>query len=89
MVNDTGRPVILDFGVARASDSDLFGARHVVDVGIQRRTGRVSAIVGVVGGRPPLGFPGVSGVTSFLPDGNARKRPYLLAISRGRIVGLD
>jgi branched-chain amino acid transport system substrate-binding protein len=34
-------------------------------------------------------YPGVSGVTSFLPDGNARKRPYLLAVRRGRIVSID
>jgi ABC-type branched-subunit amino acid transport system substrate-binding protein len=35
------------------------------------------------------GYPGVSGVMSMLPDGNARKRPFLLGVQRGRIVGLD
>jgi len=35
------------------------------------------------------GYPGVSGVTSMLPDGNARKRPFMLGVQRGRIVGLD
>ena len=31
-------------------------------------------------------FPGVSGVLSMQPDGNARKRPFLLSVRRGRIV---
>jgi ABC-type branched-subunit amino acid transport system substrate-binding protein len=35
------------------------------------------------------GFPGVSGVTSILPDGNARKRPFLLQVKRRRFVGID
>lgn len=35
------------------------------------------------------GYPGVSGVMSMLPDGNARKRPFMLGVQRGRIVGLD
>jgi hypothetical protein len=35
------------------------------------------------------GYPGVSGVTSIQRDGNARKRPFLLGISRGRFVALD
>ncbi|MCZ6784680.1 MAG: penicillin-binding protein activator [Proteobacteria bacterium] len=34
-------------------------------------------------------YPGVSGVTTIQPDGNARKRPYLLGIRGGRIVSLD
>lgn len=34
-------------------------------------------------------YPGVSGVTSFRPDGNAVKRPFLLGIERGHIVALD
>ncbi|MCG8588782.1 MAG: ABC transporter substrate-binding protein [Proteobacteria bacterium] len=34
-------------------------------------------------------YPGVSGVTSILPDGNARKRPFLLGIQRGGLVPLD
>lgn len=34
-------------------------------------------------------FPGVSGVTSIGPDGNARKRPYLLTVEGRRIVSLD
>jgi len=35
------------------------------------------------------GFPGVSGVLSMRPDGNARKRPFLLSVRRGRIVEAD
>jgi hypothetical protein len=35
------------------------------------------------------GYPGVSGVTSIQSDGNARKRPFLMGISRGRFVTLD
>ena len=31
------------------------------------------------------GYPGVTGVLSMRPDGNARKRPFLLAVERGRI----
>jgi ABC-type branched-subunit amino acid transport system substrate-binding protein len=35
------------------------------------------------------GYPGVSGVTTFLPDGNARKRPFLLEVRGRRIAPLD
>jgi branched-chain amino acid transport system substrate-binding protein len=35
------------------------------------------------------GYPGASGITSFLHDGNARKRPFLLGVKRGKIVALD
>jgi ABC-type branched-subunit amino acid transport system substrate-binding protein len=35
------------------------------------------------------GYPGTSGVTSIMPDGNARKRPFLLGVRREGIVGLD
>jgi branched-chain amino acid transport system substrate-binding protein len=31
-------------------------------------------------------YPGVSGVTTILADGNAEKRPYLLGIEDGRVV---
>ena len=34
-------------------------------------------------------YPGVSGVMTVRPDGNAAKRPYLLGVSRGRIVSID
>lgn len=35
------------------------------------------------------GYPGASGITTFLHDGNARKRPFLLGVERRRIVPLD
>ncbi len=35
------------------------------------------------------GFPGTSGILSMDADGNARKRPFLLGVERGRIVQLD
>jgi len=35
------------------------------------------------------GYPGVSGVTTILPDGNARKRPFLLEVRGGSIAPLD
>lgn len=34
-------------------------------------------------------YPGTSGVTTVLPDGNARKLPYLIGVGRGRFVPLD
>jgi ABC-type branched-subunit amino acid transport system substrate-binding protein len=34
-------------------------------------------------------YPGVSGITSVRPDGNAVKRPYLLGVNRGQIVSID
>jgi ABC-type branched-subunit amino acid transport system substrate-binding protein len=34
-------------------------------------------------------YPGASGVTSLRPDGNARKRPFLLRVQGSRIVPLD
>jgi len=35
------------------------------------------------------GYPGASGITSFLHDGNARKRPFLLGVKGRKIVALD
>lgn len=35
------------------------------------------------------GYPGVAGVTSMGPDGNARKRPFLLQIVNGEIVQIE
>ena len=34
-------------------------------------------------------YPGVTGVLSMRSDGNASKRPYLLAVERGRIVQVE
>ncbi len=35
------------------------------------------------------GFPGASGVINMAPDGNARKRPFLLKVRGGRLISLD
>lgn len=35
------------------------------------------------------GYPGASGITSFLHDGNARKRPFLLGVKGRKIIALD
>jgi len=35
------------------------------------------------------GYPGASGVISIMPDGNARKRPFLLGVRGGNIIPLD
>jgi ABC-type branched-subunit amino acid transport system substrate-binding protein len=35
------------------------------------------------------GYPGASGVITLMPDGNARKRPFLLGVRGSRIVSLD
>lgn len=34
-------------------------------------------------------FPGVTGVLSMRPDGNARKRPFLLAVERGHVLQVE
>jgi len=35
------------------------------------------------------GYPGVSGLTTLLADGNAQKRPYLLGVRDGEVVVVD
>jgi ABC-type branched-subunit amino acid transport system substrate-binding protein len=34
-------------------------------------------------------YPGASGITSLRPDGNAKKRPFLLQVRGRRIIALD
>jgi ABC-type branched-subunit amino acid transport system substrate-binding protein len=34
-------------------------------------------------------YPGVSGATAFEPDGNARKRPFVVGVQGGRLVSLE
>jgi branched-chain amino acid transport system substrate-binding protein len=53
---------------------------------VQGRRSREAVLAGLLATRA---HPGVSGVTSLSPDGNALKRPYLLGIERGRIVSVD
>jgi branched-chain amino acid transport system substrate-binding protein len=35
------------------------------------------------------GYPGVTGILSMGPDGNAHKRPFLLAVQHGHFVPLE
>jgi hypothetical protein len=35
------------------------------------------------------GYPGVTGILSMRPDGNAHKRPFLLEVEGGRIVQIE
>ena len=51
--------------------------------GIRSRSDLRDQVLGV------SAFPGVSGVLSMGADGNARKRPFLLGVQRGRIRELD
>jgi ABC-type branched-subunit amino acid transport system substrate-binding protein len=74
------------------SEPDVFAA-HAYDAAnlalVQMAAGRDdrrSLRDGVLATR---GYPGVSGVLSFLPDGNAQKRPYLMGVRRSRFVSLD
>jgi ABC-type branched-subunit amino acid transport system substrate-binding protein len=50
------------------------------------RDSRDAVLDGVAGVH---GYPGASGVTSFLHDGNARKRPFLLGVKGRRLIALD
>lgn len=34
-------------------------------------------------------YPGVSGITTILSDGNARKRPFLLRVEEGKVVAVE
>ncbi|HEY5659053.1 MAG TPA: ABC transporter substrate-binding protein, partial [Myxococcota bacterium] len=51
--------------------------------GRQRRESVRKGILGVDA------FPGVSGVIAMGADGNAHKRPYLLGVTRGRVLQYD
>jgi branched-chain amino acid transport system substrate-binding protein len=51
--------------------------------GVQSREGLREAVLAT------SAFAGVSGILSMNADGNARKRPFLLAVKRGKIVQLD
>lgn len=67
--------------------SDAFDAANLVLEQVARgREEREEVRDGVLRVR---GYPGVSGVISIEPDGNARKRPFLLQVRGGRFVGID
>ncbi len=81
-----------DYAQTFGAEPDLFAA-HGFDAAnllltqlAANRTTRDELLDGVLRTR---GYPGVSGVTTVLPDGNARKRPYLLGVKGGQIVPLD
>jgi ABC-type branched-subunit amino acid transport system substrate-binding protein len=52
----------------------------------ERRRDRESVREGLLAVR---GFPGASGSLTMLPDGNARRRPFLVEVSGQRFVPLD
>jgi ABC-type branched-subunit amino acid transport system substrate-binding protein len=67
--------------------AQAFDATNLVLVQLARGlTTRAEVREGLLGVR---GHPGVSGITSIQPDGNAVKRPFLLSVREGEIVSLD
>ena len=67
--------------------AQAFDAANLVLVQLARgRGGRSEVRDGLLAVRA---YPGVSGVTTILDDGNARKRPFLLQISDGNVVAID
>ena len=67
--------------------AEAFDAANLVQVQLARgRDSRDAVRDGVI---RTEGYPGASGVITLLPDGNARKRPFLLGVRGGRIVSLD
>jgi ABC-type branched-subunit amino acid transport system substrate-binding protein len=67
--------------------AQAFDATNLVLVQLARgRESREAVREGVLAVRD---YPGVTGVLSMRVDGNARKRPFLLAVRRGRITQLD
>jgi len=67
--------------------AQAYDAANLVLVQLARGRGSREAVrEGVLAVRD---YPGVTGVLSMRADGNARKRPFLLAVKRGRIGQLD
>ncbi len=75
-----------------ASAPDVFAAQgfdaaNLVLVQMARRLGSREAVRdGMLSTR---GYPGVTGILSMRPDGNAHKRPFLLEVEGGRIVQIE
>ena len=64
-----------------------YGHSHIGDLVLVQMAGERSSREEVREGVLEVkGFPGVTGVLTIRPDGNARKRPFLLAVERGRIA---
>lgn len=83
---------VTDFATHFGSEPDVFAASAYDAanlVFVQLAAGhdtRDSVLDGVASVH---GYPGASGVTSFLHDGNARKRPFLLGVKGRSLVALD
>jgi len=86
------RDFVGSFEARFATEPDVFSA-HAFDatnlVLMQLVSGRDERLQVRDGILRVRGYAGVSGVISMTPDGNARKRPFLLQVRGGAIRGLD
>jgi len=86
------RDFVLDYRAEFADDPDEFSSggfdatRLVLTQLVSGRTSRAQMRDGLL---LVYGYPGASGVTTIGPDGNARQRPFLLEVKRGRLRALD
>ncbi|MDG2052069.1 MAG: ABC transporter substrate-binding protein [Myxococcota bacterium] len=72
---------------AEPLSSEAYDATHIVlEQVAEGRADRDALREGILALKA---YPGVSGVIRFEPDGNARKRPFLLKAQRGRFVPVD
>ena len=94
-VNSEAVPVnrfVSDHREAFALEPDEFSSvgydatRLVLTQWVAGRTSRTQVREGLL---LVYGYPGASGVTTIGPDGNARKRPFLLQVKRGRFRAVD
>lgn len=95
---DAGNPAPLvqeftrRFGEAFGEEPTVFAAQgfdaaNLVALQLARGAGdRESVRAGLLGVSV---YPGVSGSTAFEPDGNARKRPFVLGVQSGQLVSLE
>jgi ABC-type branched-subunit amino acid transport system substrate-binding protein len=73
--------------VPEAFAAQAYDAARIVLVQLARgATDRDDMRSGVLAVRD---YPGVTGVLSIRPDGNATKRPFLLGVERGRVLQVD
>jgi ABC-type branched-subunit amino acid transport system substrate-binding protein/predicted negative regulator of RcsB-dependent stress response len=74
-------------GEPQAMAAQAFDATNLVQLQLARgQDSRDGVREGVIRTKA---YPGSSGVITLLPDGNARKRPFLLGVRGGSIVALD
>ena len=94
-VNSEAIPVnqfVSDYRETFALEPDEFSSdgydatRLVLTQWVAGRTSRTQVRDGLL---LVYGYPGASGVTTIGPDGNARKRPFLLQVKRGRFRAVD